>query len=309
MALGTDQAINTPSVVLTGASSQIGIFAIPKLVDAGFRVFAVNRKGRPEAMPTLEKVEWISENETLEAAKGCQYLLSAGPLELAQKILKVQGQIKRVVVFSSSSVESKQESGNPAERSQIRFLLKLESELRSECDSRGLSLTVFRPTLIYGCGLDTNISRLASWISRFGFMPVNGAAAGLRQPVHADDLATVALAAMLFEGSLPQVLNLSGGETLSYSDMVSRLFIALDKPVRLLRLPQWLFVLLVNVTSFLKSVGGVNSEMVKRQKLDLEFDDREARQLLGYSPRPFAPKTRDFLWPDFESRPPEGCDT
>ena len=300
MAPGTTQTITTPAVLLTGASSQIGIFAIPRLVDAGFRVFAVNRKGKPEFMPNFETVEWLNEADALEATKDCQYLLSAGPLELALKFLRVNNKINRVVAFSSSSVETKQESANPAERSQIQDLLKLESELRLTCENRHLNLTVFRPTLIYGCGLDTNISRLASWISRFGFMPVNGKAAGLRQPVHADDLAKVAITALLCKDNLPRVLNLTGGDTLNYADMARKIFEALGKPVRLLRLPQWLFVLLVNIASKFKAIDGINSEMVRRQRQDLVFEDQQARQLLDYNPRPFAPVAGDFSLPKFE---------
>jgi uncharacterized protein YbjT (DUF2867 family) len=148
--------------------------------------------------------------------------------------------------------------------------------------------------------MDTNISRLANWISRFGFMPVNGKADGLRQPVHADDLAEVAVKAMLCSDDLPRVLNLSGGDTLSYSDMVRRIFEALGKPVRLLRLPQPLFVLLIGIANIIRPSAGINSEMVRRQRLDLVFGDQQARQLLDYNPRPFAPVARDFSLPEFD---------
>lgn len=302
MAVGPDQAIMSPGVLLTGASSQIGLFVLPRLVRAGFQVFAVSRKGKPEYYPRFGQVEWLSETDALAAGKSCQFLLSAGPLELAHQFLVACGQIQSAVVFSSSSVETKQESGNQAERSRARDMLSLESELRSAAESRKLKLVIFRPTLVYGCGLDTNISRLASWIGRFGFIPLNGRAAGLRQPVHADDLAAVAITAMLSNEELPQVLNLSGGETLSYSDMICRIFTALEKPVRLLRLPQWLFVLLVNLANTFRPGGGTNSEMVRRQRLDLVVDDRQARELLNYNPRPFAPVAQDFSLPDFEKK-------
>jgi nucleoside-diphosphate-sugar epimerase len=300
MAVGPDKAIAAPLVLLTGASSQIGVFVIPRLVRAGFRVIAVSRRGRPANYPVFGQVEWLNESDALEAAKGCHYLISAGPLELAKTCLQACGKLKRVVVFSSSSVETKHQSNSPAERNLIQQMLALESELQSVSKGRGLKLVIFRPTLIYGCGLDTNISRLASWIRRFGFMPVNGRAAGLRQPVHADDLAAVAITALLSENDLPPVLHLTGGDTLSYSDMVGKIFIAMGKPVRLLRLPEWLFVLLVKLANALKPASGVNSEMVRRQRSDLVFDDQQARQLLNYEPRPFAPVAQDFSMPDFE---------
>jgi uncharacterized protein YbjT (DUF2867 family) len=107
----------------------------------------------------------------------------------------------------------------------------------------------------------------------------------------------VAVSALHSKADLPAVLFLSGGETLSYSDMLARIFKALGKPARLMHLPQWLFVLLVKLAGTVKAGAGINSEMVRRQKLDLVFDDRQARVLLGYDPRPFSPVEEDFSLP------------
>ncbi len=333
MAAGTDQALGphnrldmtpeSPMVLLTGASSQIGVFAIPRLLAAGFRVLAVNRKGKPPTYPEYAQVTWLNEVDALEASACCQYLLSAGPLELARRFLTTrrngfsadlsrgpfsspeevgdkpnQGEpYQSAVIFSSSSVETKQESANQAERSQVQDMLTLESELQSLAQTMDIKLVIFRPTLIYGCGLDTNVTRLAKWISRFGFMPLNGQAKGLRQPVHADDLASIAVSALLSHEALPPVLTLCGGETLSYLDMVTRIFETLDKRARLLHLPQWLFVALVRLANFLQFSGGINIEMVRRQAIDLVFDDQLARQLLDYAPRKFTLKTEDLSLP------------
>ena len=61
MAAGLNQALSTRAVLLTGASSQIGVFVIPRLVHAGFRVFALSRKGKPAGYPALEQVEWMTD--------------------------------------------------------------------------------------------------------------------------------------------------------------------------------------------------------------------------------------------------------
>ena len=297
MAIGTDQTISPRSLLLLGASSQIGVFAIPRLVEAGFHVLALSRKGKPEGYPVYDQVEWLNEAESVKASESCQYLLSAGPMQLAQKFLATGQQFRSAVVFSSSSVETKHESDNLVEREQIRDMLALESELQLSAKTRGLKLVIFRPTLIYGCGLDTNISRLAKWIRRFGFMPVNGKATGLRQPVHADDLAEAATSALLSKLNLPPMLYLHGGDTLSYSEMISRIFPAVAKPARILRLPQWLFVMLVKLAKIFASGGSINEEMVRRQLNDLVFDDSQARELLGYDPRPFTPQEGDFSLP------------
>ena len=323
MATDTDQTLNTPAVLLLGASSQIGVYAIPQLRLAGFRVLAVSRKGRPEIFPDFELVDWLNETDAIQAARTCQYLLSAGPLELAKRFLtsvtpglgrlhaslrsrdidasmhRTRGPFQTAIIFSSSSVDTKQRSFNSAERNQVQDMLCLESDIQVMAKSSGLKLVIFRPTLIYGCGLDTNISRLANWIGRYGFMPVNGKAAGLRQPVHANDLASVAITAMLSKDALPNVMFLTGGDTVSYSDMVKRIFTAMEKPAKLIRLPEWLFVLLARFAGVSKISKGLNIEMVKRQRLDLVFDDRKARELLNYNPRPFAPTKEDFSLPKF----------
>lgn len=298
MAAITDQALKTPTVLLAGASGQIGVFAMPRLLDLGFKIIAISRSGKPPGWPDTEGVSWLGEGAAISAAADCTKLLSVGPMDLAHRLLQALDQLKDVVVFSSTSVQTKAGSENQLENKQARQLLELESKLQSCARARQIQLVIFRPTLVYGCGLDANISRLANWIQRFGFMPVNGQAAGLRQPVHADDLAAVAIKAMLSEQELPTVLNVAGGETLSYAEMVSRIFPAMGKPVWLLRLPEWLFVSMVNVAGLFRSDSGLNTEMVRRQAVDLVFDDHQAKELLGYDPRPFNPANSDFSLPD-----------
>jgi nucleoside-diphosphate-sugar epimerase len=297
MAISAIKTLSTPRVLLTGASGQIGVFAIPRLLAAGFRIVAVSRTGRPEHQAAHDAVQWMHPEEALVNCLECQYLLSAGPLDLSLKFLGEGRQFRSAVVFSSSSVVSKRESSDPDEKQLIGEMLAKESSLQTLADSNKLKLVVFRPTLIYGCGLDNNISRLANLIRRFGFMPINGKGSGLRQPVHADDLATVAVKALLHEAELPRSLVLAGGNTLSYAEMVNSIFIALQKPARLARIPEWILVPLVSALAKTGFASGLNSAMVKRQLIDLVFDDSEARQLLNYNPRPFAPTGDDFNLP------------
>ena len=299
MAIGNHQTLDMPRALLTGASSQIGLFAIPRLLDAGFKVIAVSRKGRPDTYPAFDGVEWLCREDALKLAETCQYMLSTGPMELAQELLQHGGQFQTAVIFSSSSVISKRQSGNLAEKQMIQGMLSSEAALEAIADQSGLKLVLFRPTLIYGCGLDSNISRLAGLIRRFGFMPLYAGAPGLRQPVHADDLAAIAVKALLYEEELPRILALGGGSTLTYKEMVSRIFVALDKPVRLVNLPHSLFVLLAKFSGITGNGPGINAEMIKRQCIDLVFDDSEAREFLNYNPRPFAPTSEDFSLPEF----------
>jgi len=289
--------MNRPAILVTGATSQIGVFAIPRLLHAGFRVVALSRKGKPERDTQYDQVQWLTGPADPGTVNTCQYLLSAAPMTVALEILQSGKHFHTAVVFSSTSVITKQQSSDPAERQQIQEMIGLESEFESLASARRLKLLILKPSMIYGCGLDTNISRLGGWIRRFGFIPINGKANGLRQPVHADDLAAAAVTALLSEVSLPSSLVLAGGSTLSYADMVTRIFTAMDQPARLLRVPQWLFILLVNILAVFRPAMGINSEMVRRQTVDLVFDNRQAMELIGYKPRPFEPTKKDFVMP------------
>ncbi len=94
-----------------------------------------------------------------------------------------------------------------------------------------------RPTLIYSEGRDINISPLSRLIRRFGFMPIVGGAPGLRQPVHAEDLAIGAISAAASPAAANKIYSLTGGETLSYREMIGRIFDGVRLPRRTVSVP------------------------------------------------------------------------
>ena len=169
----------------------------------------------------------------------------------------------------------------------------------SACAERGLPLLLLRPTLIYGCGRDSNVSLLAGLARRFGLIPLAGSATGLRQPVHADDLAQLAVKALRSAQPLDAVSPACGGDTLSYREMAARVAALQRRPVRLLSLPEGIMALLVRIAAALQPGTGANPEMVRRQNRDLVFDDSALRLALDWSPRPFEPRPGDFSVPGY----------
>ena len=73
------------------------------------------------------------------------------------------------------------------------------------------------------------------------FFSLLGQASGLRQPVHAEDLALACIQALDDPVTINKTYNLSGGETLSYREMVEKIFRSLGKTVHFLPLPAWIF--------------------------------------------------------------------
>jgi nucleoside-diphosphate-sugar epimerase len=292
------EALTQPTAVVLGASSQIGWFLLPRLAASGYSVTALSRTGQPENYPDLPQVRWIRSDELRQESGNASVLLSAGPLELLPTILESLSSLIKVVAFSTTSVSTKGQSPDPAERETIRDILRAEEILQATCRQRGVTLCLLRPTLVYGCGKDANVTRLARLIDRLPWFPVCGAAAGLRQPVHADDLATAAVSAVAAKSDLPGELVLCGGSTLTYLEMLERIARASGQRLRPVHLPEGWMTLGFRILGKFPGFGDISPAMARRQNQDLVFDDAPARAILGYRPRPFEPGWADLKTPD-----------
>lgn len=281
-------------VAVFGAHSQIGYFLLPALVGSGHRVLALSRGEPPGSWGEEPGVAWLRYSaealpEVLAGAPQLRSVVHIGPLgTLAALVpaLAARG-VRRVIGFSSTGRFYKEESGDPREREVIASLVRGEEEIAAQCGRHGVEWTVFRPTLIYGCGMDKSITFIAGVIRRFGLFPLVGGGRGLRQPVHAADLARACLLAMENPATFGKAYNLSGGNTLSYRDMVSEVFRGLGRSPRLPDIPLPLFRLGLGMARLLPRFRHLSPEMASRMNVDMCFDHAEARRDFGYEPRPF----------------------
>jgi nucleoside-diphosphate-sugar epimerase len=204
------------------------------------------------------------------------------------EVLWAQG-LKRILAFSSTSIHSKAFSPEPEERKIAEQLAASEARLSIFCHTHDIALTLLRPTLIYDEGRDQNISQIEKIIEKFGFFVVCDGAKGQRQPIHAHDLAKAALGALMTPSTYHKAYDVSGGETLSYFDMVARIFKAKGRRVRIISLPIWLWrfgffsLNLIRPQKTLKR----NINMALRMREDLVFSHSEATKDFGFSPKGF----------------------
>jgi len=290
------------SVLLTGAASQIGYFLIPRLAAAGYRVQAVSRRGELQATRIFGSrwggagaAHWVQADPVQPGlgvpARGCSTWIHLGPLALLPPRLgeMAAAGVSRVIAFGSTSRFTKADSVHPKDQRTVATLAAGEAALASECTQHGLGWTLFRPTLIHGAGLDRNVMVIAGAIRRFRFFPLVGGGAGLRQPVHADDLALACVQAIGTGQSRNRAYDLSGGEVLSYRDMVIRIFAALDRPARFLPVPVAAVGLALWGLSHLPRYRDFNVEMARRMTQDMVFAHDEAAHAFAFSPRGFQP--------------------
>lgn len=275
-----------------GGSGQIGWPLLARLLRNGWRVTALSRNPQHER-PGLS---WLrgdfSGLPPLPARADA--IVSCGPLDaFAQWYDAAQIECDRVVAFSSTSVDVKRGSADPRERDVAQRLRAGEEGVFATAKLREAHATLLRPTLIYGAGRDATLTRIARLAQRWGRFPLPRNATGKRQPVHVDDLAVAAFAALDSTASHGQVYALPGGETLAYREMVRRVLAMLDPPATLVELPSPLFNLALAAAK-LAGGTGLGEAAVRRMRADLVFDDAPARRDLGYAPRRFVPTARMF---------------
>lgn len=277
------------SVMVFGASSQIGRFLLPRLLARGETVRALSRRVRANE-PGLTWIEGELPDRVPDLGRPL-VLISFGPLLpfatwLAATPLSPG---TRVIATSSMSAESKQASDVPAERAISQTLRDGEAALQTACERHGALWTIFRPTLIYGAGLDKSLTPIARRAMRLRVFPLP-AGRGLRQPVHADDIAAAVVAALDHPEAAGRVLPLGGGERITAGEMFARVQRSLPVPTLPVPVPAWLLRLGRRAAPRLRGP-------LTRLEANLVADNGELQRLLGVTPRPFHPDANCWVPP------------
>lgn len=280
------------TVLVTGASSAVGLFAIGRLLTHSCKVLALKHSTLVGFFhPNLKWIDGdLTTPENLQtslAGMQCDYALHCAPIwhthDLA-KALKPAG-VKRIVAISSTSLLSKAKSSSRAERKTAKRLANGEEMLASEAQAAGLEWTILRPTLVYGAGLDENVTRIANMIDRKRKFTLPKEANGARAPIHADDLAAAAIKALAAPAAANKQYTVQGGSIMPYHEMVTQIFGAMGVYPKIRRIPN-----LHQLCGILHSFSPhkvPHPAVALRMQDDLTFDDSPARADLGFEPRPF----------------------
>ncbi len=288
MALDHLEPLNeSRNVIVLGARSLVGHFLLPLLAKEGFNVFPISRKSQP--MPG-SKYKWHLLKNSLSLTNPplpkAKTLISLIPLWYLPSLLP-QFTGERLIAFGSTSVLAKINSSSDQERHVAENLAKAETKVAQICQDNAITWTIFRPTLTYGANLDKNVSIIMRFIKRYGFFPLLGEGKGLRQPVHASDLADACLKAIKSSATFNTIYNLSGSETLSYREMIQVVFETLQKRTMIVTISPKLLKPAVGLASLLPRYRYINMAMFERMNENLCFDHAEATQDFKYAPQSF----------------------
>ena len=301
-----NRADRKPFAAVFGATSLVGRHLVQRLADRGFEGLCLSRRPEPAPYEAPPDFSWgaVSEEESRRVPVSAT-LFSLTPISALPALLAHTTGGNRLIALSTSSVSYRAQSSDPDERNSARELGRAEKEVRLLCEDRGVAWTIFRPTMIYDPGHDRNVSAIAAFVRRFGVFPIVRPGTGRRQPIHADDVAQAMTAALSAPGARAAILDLPGSETLTYREMVRRIFESLGRRPVLLSLPlgpvRMAFHAWRAVTRAQYSVASL-----ERMNMDLTFDPTAAQKALGITHRPFHPEflpERMNAWPIRSPRP------
>jgi len=278
------------NLLLTGATGQIGYFLLQHLTHENVTITAVSRQPHTSSAGEQWIICDLLHEDPFTQVGHIDVWVHAGILTLSVPWLTSASQsgVKHVITFSSTSIFTKLNSSSQKECVLMDRIRHAERELAEQCEHLSMHWNILRPTLIYGRGTDQNITFITNMIQRFGFFPMVGDGKALRQPVHAEDLAKAAWSLVTSDHALNRAYNLSGGEVLTYQELVTRIFTSLQRPIRILRVPPILYKCMIIIMKKLNHrYAFIQTSMVDRMAMDMTFDHSDAQKDLGYQPRDF----------------------
>lgn len=276
------------SCLVIGASSQLGDSLLPQLLSADYKVHAVSRNApiRDSHTPGLQ---WHSLDlqKSIIWPASVSLVVHLAPLYLLPALLRHATEPLRVVAISSTSVRTKLESPSAAERRVAQRLLQAEQEVSQLCQAKGHSLTILRPTMLYGLGRDATIGRMQKFIQRWSFLPVPAMQTGLRQPVHVNDVARAVLKVVNEPFTINKVYELGGRDCLNVHQLARRIFLDNKKSVRVLYIPTWLLSMALMLLKIFRPRLDWSPALLKRAAVDQVVDNQAAVKDFQYEPRAF----------------------
>ncbi len=292
--------IDRPDQVgLLGATSFVGACLLQKLKVANVSFVAYTRR---EVKSGSTQVEWrkleseLPLSHKINTETPIALWISLIPISVLPKYFNFleAHNVRRIVSISSTSRFTKLDSSDPNEQVYGQHIIEAEQRVQEWAEKRGIEWIILRPTLIYGYGQDKNIVEIMRFVRRFGFFPVFGNATGLRQPIHVQDLAGACLALLQSSHSANRAYNISGAETLTYREMVIRIFEVLEKKPRIISIPLWMFRVAIFVVRRIGRYEKWSSAMAERMNSDMVFDHSDLKRDFEFKPRAFTLTVEDL---------------
>jgi len=232
------------TAVLTGVTGKSGRYAIERLCERkkeldGCRFRAVVRSEekaaflRESGLP-IELFFGSVDDEAflLHVMDGADTLLHIVGIHTSERVIPcaIRAGIRRILTVHTTGVYSRYKSAGEEYR-------RIDDTVKRLCAEAGVSLSILRPTMIYGGLDDENVAKFIAMMDRFPVMPIVSGARFALQPVHRHDLGRAYADALLCGETAGRDYVLSGKDPIDLRDMLACIAGDLGKKPRFLSVP------------------------------------------------------------------------
>lgn len=265
------------TIVVTGATGNVGRPLVAELVAAGARVRAVSRTPETAGLPPGAEVV-ASAAEALPSASAV-FLNSRALGQQLQSVVAqcVRAGVTKVVALSAINAD------DDFSRQPSRFRGDRNKEVEQLAVDSGLAWVSLRPAVFA-----TNFAGMWSAQIRAGDVVAGPYAAASTAPIVESDIAAVAARALLTDDFVAQRIPLTGPEVFTNSELVELIGAVLGRPLRYREIPnsevRQRFIGLGFPAAFAEAYTAMLSETVDKPALVTH----DVEKILGRPARPFA---------------------
>lgn len=279
-------------LLVTGITGHTGRYFLQELINHKYEgpIRCIVRETSDTSMLdnsglNIEKVYGDIHNEAFldEVTKGVDEIVHIINIRHTLRVLKaaIKNDVKRIVSVHTTGIYSKF-------RIASEEYVIIEKKIKDILSKNDISMTILRPTMIYGDVCDRNMSKFIKMVDRFKIFPVINHGKSLIQPVNARDLgkAYYDVLMMPVEKAKSEYI-LSGEMPITMLEAFKLISNNLGKKTTFISFPLGFGVIMARVLKGI-TLGKIDYvERVQRMSEDRSFSHEEATADFGYKPESF----------------------
>ena len=281
-------------LLITGITGHSGRFFLQELIDNKYEnsIRCVVRESSDTSLLDssglkIEKVVGdLNDQEFMERAMSDVdavmhiYNIHYSPMIVQSSI---KNNVKRVILVHTTGIYSNFKNASQEYKDIERKVA--DQTKSSNCLT---SITILRPTMIYGDLCDRNMSKFTKMVDKFRIMPVISGGNSLLQPVNARDLGKAFFTVLMSpEPTSGKAYELSGDTPIKIIDVFKLISKELNKKTLFISVPIDLGIFMARVLKFL-TLGNIDYiERVQRMGEDRIYPHDDATRDFGYNPMTF----------------------
>jgi len=301
-----------PTILVTGANGFVGRRVVSRLLDEGFRVAAFvrdaeagaelrMRTGADRADAVEVRLGDISTFDTLPPAMAdldAVIHLAAIPRDWRNgadlRLVNTEGTRALIVAMRAAGVQRLVHMGAlGVEDDPALHYASSKAKAETLVRESGLDWTILKPSLQFGPGdgFFNIIADLVRWSP--GLVPVPGRGDARFQPIHVDDVARIAVAALADPTTIGESFELGGPRIWTYREITGEVLRAMDTRRVIVPMPVPLIRLVAASAEFLHLPFPVATDQLRQLRLDnvgplgtiparFGFEPRDMAGQLGY---------------------------